>query len=269
MGLHHPHGIQERILLMGGAGSGKTRAWLSIADMARKTKSDAKFYVIDTDFAVERMLSAGFEKLRDYGSLEVVTPFEFPDYTSAAEDFRKRMGPDDWLIVDLMNHAWEEVQNHYSNEVFGKSKGDYFLEVRKGLKDASKGFQAFEGWTDWNIIKPMYTDFANKVYFGHKGHTLICTSARAVDRGSRGKGSADPKEIIQAFGHIGFRPEGEKRTAHNVHTVLLMSQKNDETWNVDTGKDRERDRHRGLKLGPDHGQFVREYLIKTAGWKRK
>ena len=56
-GLHHPGGTIERIALMGGPGGGKTRAWLSIADFARKTKSDAQFYVIDTDFAAERMLN--------------------------------------------------------------------------------------------------------------------------------------------------------------------------------------------------------------------
>jgi len=266
-GLHHPNGLIERIALIGGPGGGKTRGWLSIADMARKTKSDAQFYVIDTDFAVDRMLAEGFPKLLDDGRVHIETPFDFPEYKAAGEKFRKKMGPNDWLIVDLMNHAWEEVQNHYSNEVFGKSKGDYFLEVRKGLKDTSKGFQAFEGWTDWNIIKPMYSDFANGVYFKHRGHTLICTSARPVDRGSRGKQSASPKEIIQTFGHLGFYPDGEKRTAHNVHTVLLMQQKDEETWVMSTGKDRERKRHVNTLLGPDDGQFVKNYLIKTAGWK--
>ena len=48
-----------------------------------------------------------------------------------------------------------------------------------------------------------------------------------------------------------------------------MSQKNEDTWNLDTGKDRERERHRGLELGPEQGQFVKKYLIETAGWERR
>ena len=44
--------VKERILCYGGAGTGKSFAWLSLA----KEYSHSKFYVIDTDSSADRML---------------------------------------------------------------------------------------------------------------------------------------------------------------------------------------------------------------------
>ncbi len=230
-----PTDRRERILAFGGPGVGKTRAWLSIADQYRITKTDAKFYVIDTDDTYWANVEE-FPELPDSGLIEQRFVFEWDDYVATAKEFAAKAKPNDWMVVDLFDKGWEEAQNAYSKKVYGEDKSDYYLlrrqEVAKQKKDP-KNFQAFDGWTDWNVIKPMHAGWSNDVLYRHHAHVYLATTMKPVDR------KMDKKDVLESTGHLGAKPGGEKSIGvHGVHTILMFTNKGKGEWVMDTGKDR-------------------------------
>lgn len=255
---------RERILAYGGPGSGKTRAWLTIADLYVKTQSPGKFYVIDTDDTYYASVEE-FPRVYESGIVEAEVVYDFPSYREAANKFKQVATPDDWIICDMFDKGWEEVQNHYSEQVFGADKGDFFLSMRKEMEESKKkrtNFQPFEGWTDWPTIKGLHASWANDVIFRHKAHVFLTAGSKPVAR------KTDDKDTIGTFGHIGAKPAGEKGlAAHGVNTVLMLTQtKTGEEWVVDTAKDRG---GRSMMVKQPIGSWAMDYLVKVAGWKLK
>lgn len=257
-------GPRERILLYGGPGAGKTRAYLDIANQLQKSGSDAHMYVIDTDFAVERMMTG-------FPDLENVTYAEVVDYSEAMEavtKFQTAIKPGDWMVCDLINVMWDYSQQHYTQEVYGVTLDEYFLERRAAAAKKAKSKQSDEGFEglDWQIIKPMYQAFSNRFFHRHRGHVLACAGAKGLNRDGKW---ADSKELIDTFGAVGIRPEGEKRVAHQVHTALYLRKSNVGEFQFTTAKDRERETMLEVGLGTEDapGSFAKKYLLSVAKWK--
>lgn len=226
---------RDRILGFGGPGAGKTRAWMSIADAYRRTNTDNKFYLLDTDDTYW----ANVEEYPELAESGIVVPryvFEWEDYVATSKEFAAKAVPGDWIITDLFDKGWDEAQNYYSNQVYGEDKADYYLlrrqEVARQKKDA-KNFQAFDGWTDWNVIKPIHAQWANYVLFRNQAHIFLATTQKPLDR------KVDKKDIIDTFGHIGSKPGGEKSIGvHGVNTVIHFTKKDQGEWYMETAKDR-------------------------------
>lgn len=250
---------RERILLMGGPGSGKTRGWLTVADWLRKTKSSSHVWVIDTDDAVGASIEE-FPRLMDWDQLHAYDAFTYDQYRDTIKEIVPQVKRGDFVVVDLMDKAWEASQDYYSTEVYGQSKAEYFLARRSEMKKNVKNFQPYEGWTDWTIIKPMYNEFVNHVFYKHPGHVIVCTGIKALDR------KTDKKDIVEMFGSLGFKPGGEKNLPHAPSTVLLMSWKGDDRWTIDTAKDRG---GREYLTGTEVRDIVRDYLVPVGGWSLK
>ena len=260
--LHVPSGTpRERILAYGGSGAGKSKALLDIAQAYEDADLEGVFRILDTDYAIERMLYDGYPNLVASGRVEVTVPYEgWVDYVKFGDMVRKNATNDDWTAVDLMDVSWEEAQNHYSNEVYGEDKGDYFVKRRKDMKNPEKE-NLFEGFTDWNVIKPLYDSFSKKVFYMNKGHTFVTAGAAAVARS--GGNFGDSKETISTFGHVGLKPTGNKRLMHHVHTAVFFVQEKG-GWKITTAKDRERE----MLKGEDLDNFAYDYLGEVAGWKK-
>jgi len=180
--------LLERILLFGPAGSGKSTAAASIASMAAKTKSDARFHVIDTDLAWDRMLIEGYPELTN---VEVYVALDWPEYREALSKIRSVVRPNDWVVVDLASNAWETVQAYFTEQVFDRDIGDYFLQVRKELKTGKKSLEAFSGWVDWSVINAMYKTWINDLLFKTRAN-VICTAKMEGLRRAGRQGDAAP-----------------------------------------------------------------------------
>ncbi len=259
--LYMPKGKpRERILGYGGSGAGKTKAWLDIAQAYEDADMEGDFYVLDTDYATERMLYEGYPELLESGRVHVTVPYDgWSDYKAFGKSLKKQMGDDDWAVIDLMDVAWDEAQEHYSLEVYGEDKGDYFVSRRKDMKKPEKE-NLFEGYTDWNVIKPLYNSFSKAVIFEHRGHTFATAGAAAVSRG--GGSFGDSKEIVNTFGHVGLKPTGNKRLMHPFHTAILFTQAKN-GWHITTAKDREREMLKNEFID----DFAYDYLRGVGGWK--
>ena len=253
---------RERILNYGGPGSSKTRSWLTIAEMYRKTKTSGTFYHLDTDDAYWANVEE-FPELPDSGKVVSNYAYDWEGYQALANEYKSKATPDDWIVGDLFDKGWEEVQNYYCQQTFGMDLADYFLMKRKEdeeKKKKGKNFQPLEGWVDWSVIKPMHAQFANNLIFRHPAHVYLAATQKPVSRGT------DKNDIIDTFGHLGSKPGGEKSIGvHGVNTVLKFSQKKPGTWTMDTAKDRGA---REMMIGVENKNFALDYLLNPdrGGW---
>ncbi len=250
---------RERILLYGREGTGKTESWLSIAEMW----PEAKFFVVDTDDSVQRMLETDHKELTNI-SCTVAQNWEAMDkaldtYIAATigivqkmkQPIRKEDLP--WIIVDFADATWDMVQNFFTESIFGKSTDEYFLQARKTLGN-SKQLQPLDGWTDWQVINKIFQSRWNTLTKGG-GPFHLCITAKAVEP----SGDLEAKSLYKSLKKM---PGGEKRMGGRVHTVLMASVDN-EGWYLSTAKDR----GRPLLSFHKNSKFAISYLMKIAGWE--
>lgn len=265
----------ERILCYGPAGSGKTTNFLNIAKFAHLTKSDAKFYIMDSDFAMDRMISGYPEipfgiwndpnfPITPESRIIILPVFVWREYISAMEFISRYARPNDWVSVDFISNAWSAVQEHFAMEVFNQDIAEYFLKVRKTLKDDAKSLGALEGWTDWQVINPMYRKWVNQLLFRGR-YNVYCTAK--ADALSSDKKPTEDAQTRQLFLRFGVKPVGQKDLPFQFHTVLYASrivnpqtQKSDRI--ISAVKDRERPEVNGMTVK----NFTQDYLVNVARW---
>lgn len=240
--------VRERILVMGTAGTGKTYDWLCWA----KACPDSKFWVMDTDMAVDRMLTGEFSGLTN---VHVEPVFEWLDYTRVIDEFAQKAGPDDVVVVDLISPAWEAVQDYYVEQVYKDNPDGYFLSKRieaqeKGRSGAPTTFAQY----DWTYINKMYRRFSTGI-FRLRCH-LFATAELANIYG-------EDEETKNMFGVFGVKPQGQKHTAHIFHTVLIKQKNQRGEFRMLTVKDRERVDQQGVIVK----DFSRDYLMLVGGWR--
>lgn len=266
--------LQERILLYGQAGDGKSFATFTAAALAKQMGSQAKFFLIDTDCGAERTLQTAFPWL---DNVEVFEVSSWPEVDSALDKIQKSALPSrgDFLIVDLYCKIWDWAQEYYTEKVFHKGIDDFFLEMRENLASTgSKKVNPFDGLKDWTVIKKIYKTLAQRVFFKLGLNVIICTTAAPVND------KLDSESIVTKYGRVGFRPAGYKDTDHDVHTVIFMQQRKEgrerKYW-MRTVKDRGREQldrqvseFFGVGANGERvlvGGWAADYLINVAGWR--
>lgn len=247
-------GSSEKILAIGPYGAGKSYAWLSIALWAQRTQSDAQFYVISTDDATNRALSSAefsaLTNIHDYPC------FVWTDFKQASAAIRPMIRPQDWLVIDLLDPAWEAVQAYFVEQVFNEDIEDYFLQARKETKGAKGNFKALDGWKDWPVINRLYKGWANPLFLQTKANIYATAKAEPVSA------DTDDKETRLLFGPYGVKPKGQKETGNLFHSILLFTYPKAGEYYLTTIRDRQRAVVEKLPLS----NFVVQYLVKLAGW---
>ena len=233
----------ERIMVYGGTGCGKSDGWLSIAEVC----PDDMFYCIDTDKAIKRMLDTEYGNLKN---VKVVDCRNWETFEKAVERISELIKdrPGDWVIVDMIDALWSFVQNWYTQKVFGKDYDEYMLQVRQAVKDKDpKKLETLKGWTDWNVINPTYQDAINRMFYEFDCNIYVTAKSVQYSSSSDDKDYADMKEM---FASVGLKPEGEKRNPNRTHTVLFFNNDFDGYY-VTTIKDRGRPKLRHFKYSSD------------------
>lgn len=265
--LSAPTDRRERILIYGESGSGKSSAWVSIADFVAKTRSPAVLHVLDTDHAWEAMSDPSFKERVVAHNVDVG---DFKTWTPLLRDIRKELKPDDWLIVDMIDKAWTGAQSWFWESVSGESDlGNVYLRSRTDDNvDIGGAYGA-----NWGDINRLYDSFMSML-ISAPCHILAVTPADLiyVDKRSGLPANANDTDIIR----FKYKPAGQKRLRHAFHTVLLAREicniKGDSEWNLTTVKERgpigkgKRVELKGEPVTAGMG-FVGAYLVKIAGWK--
>ena len=243
--------MRERILVMGGPGSGKTYGWLRLANHFKQSK----FYVIDSEVGAGRSL----QEFPDLDNVQIHTVVDWTEYRKAEKEVVEKAGENDWVVVDMVDKAWAAVQRYYIGEIFDQEMGNYFLEARKKLKKDAKSLfagrdAALKGWTDWPTINRLYEDFIFPIIYRSQAHLYLVTAAQAVSED-------DDKEVREIYGPYGVKPAGQKALGHQPDTVLLFAHGRDGYY-MTTIKDR------GGRKYFDRARLHNLYLQygKIAGW---
>lgn len=247
---------------MGGPGTSKTTSWLNIAKWSVETNSPARFYVIDTDRTVVRMLNGQYAGVRDH--LTTYPADHWSDYVDALAAISRYATPDDWVIVDMIGSAWPAVQEFFTEQVFNNDIGNYFLEARiaKEARDKTSGKKsqnlgAFDGWVDWQVINAMYNTWERRLLFKGKFNVLCCTPADPVNR------DTDTAASIALYGQYGLKPVGQKLLGFHFSTVIITEKRVNGQYTLTTVKDRERPELEKARVE----DFTETYLMDIAGWK--
>jgi hypothetical protein len=258
-----PNGPYERILLMGEWSTGKSRAWLKVAEWIKKTNAPSQIFACDTDTAWERM---GWGL--DWPHVHVRDCENYDQIKGAVEEARKKANSqrNDWLVVDMADKMWDYAQAGFSTKAFGVDITSWLLEVRAKGENPGGDYGI-----NWNTINRLYADVMNNI-IRFPGHVLLVTPAEQVMQPNRdGKGGDDPN-VRAMFGKLGVKPRGQKALPFQVHTVILCQDKSQGAgigpWCMSTAKDRDVGvTPREKMVGAPYNDFVLDYLIKRGGWK--
>lgn len=284
MPLHPPGPFEERILGYGGHSSGKTTAWMGIADLALKTKSDAHFWVIDNDNATARLIKnprGSFHQLE--ANTTIWVPKSFDEYEGITEQILNEAQPNDWIVPDMLSNVWEGMPDWWHENVYGESSWDYWIATRKeilaAVAEGDKGHERQFGGTagvDWQYIGKVYRSWEKSLSINAPCH-LFATSAESEIQARFDKtGEQAARYAIAA----GWAPKVEKGAPHRFHTILRFrsitegqGMKKAITRKITMVKDRDREETweeiggRGLSIELSNGpRFALDYLVKVAGW---
>jgi len=277
--------LQERILVAGAPGVGKTYGWACIA----RALPQHKFYVIDPDDGVRRVLyevdDIGERIFPDLSNIEYyftprwytngvakvpnVNKLDDPELKAyqcgvadAWKTIKPKVKPDDWVIVEHLGNIWARVQDGFADEVFEKDIGQYFLEKRKELKAGAKRLDALEGWTDWAVINKLHNDdFVIPVCFENPAHVYMTTAFTTVEPKAK-----EDFEIKAFYGDSTIRLEGQKHNPFRAQTILLFKatgSRDSRRFYMNTFM---KDRGRPFIREQEVSDFFYDYLVSVAGW---
>lgn len=258
-----PFRSRERILGFGHEGSGKSSAILSVA----RRCPNSKFWIIDNDNSYDRLLETDYQDVWAQGNIlfagEHFGKLPLNDWDNsvlAIAQATNQMSRDDWLVVDMTSKLWPQVQDAFTDKIFGKDIDDYFLHVRKlkaNAGDDKKSLGAFDGWKDWPVINNMYNKGVAEKLLNCPGH-LYCVAE------SNKLSEDDDKGMRDLYGMFGVKPAGQKRSGHIMQTVMFFAR---DTRAQECKMTTIKDRGRGLWTDGVFTDFAVDYLVNTAGWQ--
>ncbi len=266
---------REKILVYGSYKVGKSSLWLDILQASYEAGLKIHFYLIDTDRAYSKMAEEMDIDYETEGYLTVYLPNNFTELMEASMEIRDLASKGDWVIIDMLNYAWTETQDYYTEKVYGETPENYFLAMREEVvAKGGKDDRAFggHGGTDWNFITKTYKQWEIPLTMKGNWNVFAVTEARKMD--DRDKDPEKAKEYKEVGGHI---PVGQKGIGHRFDTVFHMRKRVGGERELHMVGDRGREKEGGawaelgtnvITIGEYPKGFTRRYLIDIVGWEK-
>lgn len=257
--------LRERLCLFGPEKSGKSWCVLNMASWFQKRGNPGMFYVLDTDLAWSRMLTADqFSNLENVVYEEV---FNWRELKDATNRFREKIKPGDVLVVDMITQAWEWVQQHYIESVYGMDADDFFVMKQREVKQANRVTARGEPVEsinmgeviEWSIVNKIYYPWASKI-ISHPGHVIVCAAEKEI-----GKREMD-KDENKDFKASGVKIAGQKLTGHLMHDIIRVRSQKPGEPRMNTIGARERPGGAIMLKGDVVKDFGLQVMIRQGGW---
>lgn len=266
IGDNPPERLPERYLGFGPEGSGKTQAWLSIANMCHQVGSPAKFYVADSDAAVKRSMSNTFSHLNNVIVYDIN---EFRDYLTFAQTIMPEVKEGDWAVVDTASAGYELVQEYFFEARYGMSRQE--LEWERLFDSNWKEGKPLVEPEDWINIRNGFLNWWVRMMVRQisvKNNVNLFATAEAKQVFEHFDGKAKDKSTWLTYKELGFRPAGHQSMPHKVNTVAMHRRMANGFW-INPTKDRERPGKTTDELLAHMkiNDFAVDYLMGRCGWE--
>lgn len=222
----HDVANNEKTLLFGETGSGKTHFYLGILEHLEEcgmSASDIRMAIIypDRPTGLAKLYSLIPKKYLDSIDVYQVNNYEETIIATATaermmEEHYKKTGHYGYIVFELMENYWSFSQDYYCRQAYGQSMGEFFAQMQniggKTKADKKTAYEAFAGpfGGPWPIIKFFHNfNWIDRVKrFPY--NTIFTSEIRAED-------NAD-----SIFHSLGYRPAGEKNNQHRMDTIIYL-----------------------------------------------
>jgi len=221
----------ERVLLMGGPGTGKT---YHIAEVCRwLAERDKEMWVLDLEDKVEAFL-AGQGGIPENMHLKVALMWE--EIREVIDEWKGKVKVGNWVAVDRVDLSWPMTQRWYTQQRFKEELADRMLKSAQSITPSAMMIPRFaEG--AWQVINENYDYFITNILYLFRCNVLLTAGVRA---------SGDDVSPFETFSNVGVVPRGQKELPHQPHSVLLLGNETERdrlgkvvsrSWHYTTAKD--------------------------------
>ena len=263
---------RERILVAGPPGTGKTYQWLTIARLL----PNRTFHVIDPDDGVVRVWKSEFPEVENinyyltptwFGALSDFETGQVGGVANALTDIKKKIKPNDWVVVEMLNTMWSLAQSGFVEEIFQEGIGEYFMKARKEMKEGAKRLDALKGWTDWQVINKNHNDdFIIPICYRLPKPTTPDTNVYMTTSFSittAEEASKEDPEQKSFYGDTMIRIDGQKQNIFRAQSIFLFVKRKG-VWRFSTFI---KDRGRPFVEDEELSDFGLQYLVGVAGFE--
>ena len=213
--------IREKILLAGESLSGKSWAWVQIAqemfeqDKSRPAAQKRRLFLIDTDDASQKFLTPGEDFAHLYfeagGPVYPVYAGTFAESAAAVHYvLQQAKRPSDWVVIDVANRWNDQAQE------FVAASQNKDLETLWWERAASnQGFGAFNP-NQWNSAKRAHDALVMPLIYQCPANVLFLTHI------SQYVTFREKTPIRSIFDWIGAKPEARDSISKLVDTILFV-----------------------------------------------
>jgi hypothetical protein len=165
-----------RMMVFGDFGSGKTRYLLELfvylSDLGLKPE-DLKVLLIDCDNGTMPLVHGGIVERQWFKSIQHAKCRSFDEAVMRTKEFlpvleawQKVHGYNTaWILVDNLKFVYEELQDAYSQKVYGISAIELAQKRRQEAQtNAKTGFALFSPMHDWSIIGRRHNIWTDLIY---------------------------------------------------------------------------------------------------------
>ena len=213
----------ERLLLMGGPGTGKSFQIIKVAEYLRELNT--KIYVVDVEDKLEAML--GGDKP---DNMKLFVAIYWDELKEVHKEIEKTVKPGEWIAVDRIDLSWPAVTRWYTEQMYHKDLADRLMDKKVAMKKDSMFVPMFDKGA-WQPINEQYDNFILRLIHKYKCNILLTAGIRAVE---------EDESKYDMFAHLGVKPRGQKELGHQPHGVFLLHQRSkgkEIEWLITTAKD--------------------------------
>jgi len=226
---------REKIILMGGPGTGKTTQLVNVANyvypvpvFAVDCEDKMLAYVECLDDSPENLtifpvldwdVSKNPDDPEDYGGIRQVTA-----------EIERLVKPNEWIFIDRCDNLWSMVQRWFTKGKYGRDLSDVLMSSSKRLKGKSSMFTPSMDQGEWQVINEQYENVFGRLFYRTKCNVIITTGIKDKDESTIG----------DTYGSLDCAPRGQKDIGHQPNSSFQLMEKRAGSafkWYIGTGKD--------------------------------